>query len=142
MSTKTILKFSKMCISKSPFLWILGGIAFVFILIGLLRHVFNISTYDIIFLTPVVIFIGIAFAIKIMLDVEYIHLALLSICVIPICCAFVFALKIHTLLKDWNSIEIFFKIAHILHLTFLIGKRERWKTVYKVTIPFSDNVIS
>ncbi|XP_043643454.1 uncharacterized protein LOC122613373 [Drosophila teissieri] len=112
-----------MCKRKSPILWILGGIAFVFILIGLLRHVFKISTYDIILLTPVVVFIGIAFAIKVMSDVEYIHLALLSICVIPICCAFVFVLKINTLLKDWNSFEIFKKIAHILHLTFLIGKQ-------------------
>ncbi|XP_026836843.1 uncharacterized protein LOC113564339 [Drosophila erecta] len=112
-----------MCKIKSPLLWILGGFAFVSILIGLLRHVFRVSTYDIMFLTPVVIFIGFGFTIKMMSDVEYIHFALLSIFVIPICCAFVFAFKISTLLKDWNSFEMFFKIGHILHLTFLIGKQ-------------------
>ncbi|XP_033154629.1 uncharacterized protein LOC117137344 [Drosophila mauritiana] len=112
-----------MCKRKLPILWILGGIACVTMMIVLLRHVFKVSTYDIIFLTPVVIVIGFASIIKLMWFVEYIHFALLSIIVIPICCAFVFVLKINNLLKDWRSFEIYFKIGHILHLTFLLGKQ-------------------
>nr|NP_001286622.1 uncharacterized protein Dmel_CG44622 [Drosophila melanogaster]AHN56417.1 uncharacterized protein Dmel_CG44622 [Drosophila melanogaster] len=112
-----------MCKRKSPILWILGGTACVTMMIVLLRHVFRVSTYDIIFLTPVVIVIGFASIIKLMSNVEHIHFALLSIFVIPICGAFVFLLKINSLLKDWRSFQIYFKIGQILHLTFLLGKQ-------------------
>ncbi|KAH8365189.1 hypothetical protein KR084_005773 [Drosophila pseudotakahashii] len=104
-------------------LWILVGVVCVAILIGLLRHVFNVSTFDIIFLTPVVLFIGFAYTIKIMSEVEHIHLALLAILAIPISCISVFVLKIRSLPTDWSSLKVLWKIGHILHLTFLIGKK-------------------
>ncbi|XP_016995783.2 uncharacterized protein [Drosophila takahashii] len=108
---------------KLHILWILVGVVCVTISIGLLRHVFNVSTLDILFVTPVVLVIGFAYTIKMMSDVEHIHLALLAIFFIPISCTFEFVLRIRSLLTDWSSLKILWKIIGILHLTFLIGKK-------------------
>ncbi|XP_070850789.1 uncharacterized protein [Drosophila suzukii] len=113
-----------MCRKDKAHIWfIIVGIVCVATLIGLLRYVFNLSTFDIIFLAPIVLVIGFAYTIKLMVDVEYIHLALLAILAIPLSCMFLFVFKLQKFVKDWRSSRIFWKIGNILFLTFLIGKK-------------------
>ncbi|XP_050743848.1 uncharacterized protein LOC108029354 isoform X2 [Drosophila biarmipes] len=110
-----------MCIREKAHIWmIVVGTVCVATLVGLLRHAFDVSIFDIIFLTPIVLVVGFAFAIKLKSDVEYIHLALLTILAIPLSCMFLFVFKIEHLLADWRSFRILRKAANIFLLTFLI----------------------
>ncbi|XP_037717452.1 uncharacterized protein LOC119551909 isoform X2 [Drosophila subpulchrella] len=110
-----------MCSKDKAHIWmIIVGIICVATSIGLLRHVFNLSTFDIIFLAPIVLVIGFAYTIKLMADVEYIHLALLTTLAIPLSCMFLFVFKMENFLEDWRSFTIFWKLGNILFLTFLI----------------------
>ncbi|XP_052839969.1 uncharacterized protein LOC128254740 [Drosophila gunungcola] len=107
---------------KATHALIIVGIVGVTLLIGLLRHVFSLSTFDIILLTPVVMVIGFAYTIKLMSDVEFINFALLAIFAIPICCIYAFVVRIRILLELWSSLKIFWKMGNIFLLTFLAGK--------------------
>ncbi|XP_016986104.1 uncharacterized protein LOC108049439 [Drosophila rhopaloa] len=105
---------------KARIAWIVAGIVGVILLIGVLRYVFYISIFDIILLFPLVIVIGFAYTIKLMSDMECLHLALLAIFPIPICCIFMFVQRIERIIEHWSQLKIFWKIGNILHLTYLI----------------------
>ncbi|XP_017051073.1 uncharacterized protein LOC108094812 [Drosophila ficusphila] len=109
-----------MCSKRKTISYVIAGVVIVALLIGLLRHVFNVSTFDLLLLTPAVMVISFLYIFKMMSDVEYIYLALLAILAIPISCTYLFVLKFGTVPETWSSMKIFWKMVIIFYLMFLI----------------------